>query len=483
MGWIGASILFYGVCGLLGGPTEGDASETVYGTWAVAHGSLACVYPPMDSHHLVDIADPFTLAAPLYPLITGAFAAIFRIGQSVPFPSSHQLGYRCINAFNAMFHWSVSSSAILPTVHLAYLVWPILVISVIALLRATGRTQKRWEPFTLSLLALTPPVAMCITYYFHPMDILAVALTLAGAASALSKRWFWAGVLLALAFASQQFALLVGVPLLVIIPASGRPRYVAGAILTAIIVDAPLIIATSGRAVKTVLLGSSRVGSDIRSRGGTVLWEVNMHGIPLFLVSRVLPILAAFGLAWWASRKLGTRMLSPVPFVSLIATCLVFRLVFEVNLFGYYFMATAVSLVILEVVTGQLRGSTFAWLALLTVALNPVHEGFVSNLTSWSLDLYEAIPIVLFVLMCGWVLYDAKNRHFRAYKFAWILIVLLTSESRLWGSNLPLIAVQFWFWQVILVPTAIALAITPLLATIKSSKVVSTSRLGVAVDR
>ncbi|MGH3733374.1 MAG: hypothetical protein ACRDVC_08390, partial [Acidimicrobiales bacterium] len=38
IGWFGASVVFYGLLALLGGPAEGDASETVYSTWSLAHG-------------------------------------------------------------------------------------------------------------------------------------------------------------------------------------------------------------------------------------------------------------------------------------------------------------------------------------------------------------------------------------------------------------------------------------------------------------
>src|ERR1019366_5894430 len=108
-----------------------------------------------------------------------------------------------------------------------------------------------------------------------------MVLILAGVACSLRSRWFWAGVLLGLACCAQQFAFPVGVPFLVIAPGRDRIRYVAGAII-----DIPLIVATSGRAIKTILLGSSRVGVINRLTGGTVLWETDYRGLPLFLLSR-----------------------------------------------------------------------------------------------------------------------------------------------------------------------------------------------------
>lgn len=470
MSWLGASVIFYGLVGLLGGPTEGDASENVYSTWSIAHGSLACAYPHLATYHFDNLANPFALTAPLYPLLTGGVSALLRIGHQVAFPSQSQFGANCGHAFAAMFHWSAKSGAILPTVRLSYLMWPILMAGVIALVRASGRGRRVWEPMALLLVACTPTVLMCLTYFFHPEDLLAMGLILAGVACSLRSRWFWAGVLLGLACCAQQFAFLVGVPFLVIAPGRDRIRYVAGAITAVAIIDIPLIVATSGRAIKTILLGSSRVGVINRSTGGTVLWETDYRGLPLFLLSRVAPIVASLVLAWWASRRLGPRLLRPVPLVSLVATSLAFRLVFEENLFGYYFMAVSVALLILEVAKGRMRGTVFAWLAMVTVAFNPVHPGFFSNMTGHAIDLYYALPIVVMAVVVATVVFDAACRRVRVYKILWIVVAAFTCESKLWGLSHTVFAVPHWLWQVVLVPIALVLAAKPLFSAISSSE-------------
>ena len=460
--WISSTILFLGVSAALGGPTEGDVAESVYGTWSVAHGNLACIYPPSGGHHLNELANPFAFTAPLYPLISGALAALLRIGHSVAFPSSAKLGPNCTKAFNAIFNWSAKSSAILPTIRLSYLVWPIMMIGVIALLRASGRGRTGWEPVGLFLVACAPPMQMCLSYYFHPQDLVAMGLLLVTAAFALKDRWFLAGLMLGLAFCSQQFALLVGVLLLVLVPSKSRKKYVAGALVAVAVIDVPIIIATAGRGIKTVLLGSSRVGSSIRSTGGTVLWETDLHGIPLFLVSRVLPIVFVAAFAWFVLVRVKSSVFRPEIFMSLFATALVTRLIFEENLFGYYFMATAVSLIILDVICGQVRGTLLAWLAVDTIAFNPVHLGIAANLTSWSIRLSDAIPIAVIAAFALAVGLDALNHRWRAYKLIALIAVALTSETSMFGISRPLFVPPFWLWQVILVPSAMALALGPL---------------------
>lgn len=463
MSWLGASAAFYGLSGVLGGPTESDAAESVYSTWSIAHGNLACAYPLAGNHHFSDITNPFALVAPLYPLISGGFAALLRIGHDVGFPSQHQLGPQCVNAFKSMLDWSGKSGAILPTIRLSYLVWPVLMAGIIALVRVSGRGRRGWEPLALFLVACTPQVLSCLTFYFHPQDLLAMGLILGGVACSLKKRWFWVGVLLGLAFCSQQFALLVIAPLIIIAPTQGRIRLGAGALLAAALVDVPLLVATSGRAARTILLGSSRVGLNIKSTGGTVLWEANLHGAILFVISRVAAVAVTMALAWWVSRRLGERLLSPIPLISLVAASLTIRLVFEENLFGYYFMAVAVALLVLDVAVGRIRGPLLAWIALVAAAFDPVHLGFVSNLTSWTVTLYNAIPIALLAAMVVSVAYDAAVRRVHLYKVMWIIVVAVTCESRVWGLNHSIIHVPNWLWQVVLVPLALGLALAPLL--------------------
>jgi len=466
--WLGATAVFFGFSVLLGGPSEGDVAESVYGTWSVAHGNLGCVYPVATVNHLNDLANPFALAAPLYPLVSGFAATLTRIGHAVAFPSARQLGPQCDRAFNALFTWSVKSSAILPTIRLSYFVWPVLMVGVIALVRASGRGRRGWEPLALFLVACTPPAVMCLTYYFHPQDLLAMGLVLVGVARFLKRKWFWAGVFVGLAFCSQQFALLVAAPLVVIAPGRERIRFLLGALCAIVIIDVPLLVATSGRAVKTILFGSSRAGANIRSRGGTVLWEANLHGVLLFVISRVVPVVASMALAWWASRRLGARLLSPVPVISLVVTSLTTRLVFEVNSFGYYFMAAAIGLIVLDVAGGRIRGPMIAWLALVTLAFNPVHAGFVSNLTGWSLRLHAVFPIVLFAVAVAAVMLDAVWRRIRLYKVVWVVVAALTGESQIWGLKHSVIQVSNWTWQLVLVPTALALAVSPLVNIVKS---------------
>jgi len=60
----------------------------------------------------------------------------------------------------------------------------------------------------------------------------------------------------------------------------------------------------------------------------TLIGLIPIHGL-LLIESRILPIVLAVMLAWWATRRLGSSVLEPLPLVSLIATSLGLRLVFD----------------------------------------------------------------------------------------------------------------------------------------------------------
>jgi hypothetical protein len=349
----------------------------------------------------------------------------------------------------AMAQWAVRSGALLPTIRLGYLSWLVLMAGVVAFLRASGRGRCGWEPTVLLLLACIPAVSMPLLEAFHPQDILAMGFVLAGLACVLRDRWLWASVMLALAVTSQQFALLVLVPLVVVAPSNRRYRFAGGVIVASTLILVPVIAVTSGRALSAVLIGSGNAFAV----GNTVLGEMNLHGSLLVGLSRGLPIVLAIVLAWWAVRRLGPVVLEPVYLASLIATSLSLRLIFEQILFGYYFMALAVSLVLLDVVRGRISGALVAWLALVTLAFFP---------SSWGLEARRYLPISLMAVALLLILGDALRGRIRWYLVAWLACAA--------GAFLqfPLTSLPFrhafpiWLWQVVLVVTGVVLSARPL---------------------
>jgi hypothetical protein len=398
VGWVAASAVFIGLVYLFGGPTYNDADVTVFTTWSIGHGHMACAYLPSGV-----LGYPPT--APVYPIFAAAASALFHIGHSLPFPNSLQLGNHCVTATASITQWALHSGAVDPTLRIGFVGWIVLAVGAIMIFRASGRGRCGWELVGLVLLACLPPVSMCLAEYFHPQDLVAMGLILMGLANALQGRWIWTGILIGAALSTQQFAILVFVPLLAIVPRPRLPHFIGGAIAAAAVIDIPLAILSSGRAIVGEL-----VGTGASSYLNTVLDLLHLHGSALYVLSRGMPIVLALVLAWWATEQLGPDILKPVPLISVMATALTFRLVFEVNFWGYYMMAVAVMLATLDVVRGRFRVSLLIWLFLM-------------------------------------VLVSLKGGLVNGPRFP------------SWLPN--------WIWQVVFVPSALALASSPLISLVR----------------
>jgi hypothetical protein len=376
LGWLAASVLFVALVMLLGGPTPTDSMESTFTVQAIGHGQLSCAYPSGNT-----VGFPFI--APLYPLLSGGVEALTRIGHNVGFPSPSALGPNCSTAMRyAHIYGSV------PTLWIGFLGWIALMAGVIAVLRACGRGRCGWELAAVILIACLPPACMTLSEFFHPQDMLAMGLTLGGLALVRRDAWVWAGVLLGLAITSQQFALLVLAPLVVVAPRNRRIRFVGSAIACAALIDVPMVAITSGRALRSAILGSD----DGATAARTLIGVIPIHG-PLLIESRLLPIILAMMLAWWATRRLGSSVLGPLPLVSLIATSLSFRLVFDQYLYGYYFMALAVALVLLDVIRGRISMYLVGWLALVALAFDALPWGFDPLSTGIPLWIWQIVLV------------------------------------------------------------------------------------------
>ncbi len=399
--WVVATAVFIGVTTLLGGLTQLDALLSTYSSWLIAHGNVACAYPPGSSVY-------FPLTAPLYPVVAGGLAALFRVGHGIPFPNQAALGHSCLNWLAPMTRWSNHAHALTPTLRFGYLGWFALAAGIVAVIRSSGRGRNGWEPAALICVACTPPVFICLTGFFHPQDLLAMGLILLAVSCAQRNAWMWAGMLIGLAFASQQFALLAAGLLFVLVPAKRRLAFSLSSLATVAVIVVPLVALSSGRALRVALTGSGGGGSVAHS----IPWELHLTGSAANDVLRALPVIAAMGLALWARRRLSNAVMEPVVLLSLLATTLALRLVFDGALYGYYFMASAVAIVLLDFVRRTFRIEVILWLALVALVFSPVP----------------------------------------------------------WGHDPLTYSVHVWVWQLVLVPPTVALAISPLVARIKRQR-------------
>ncbi len=461
-----ATAAFFGMIALLGGPSARDSSESSFATWATAHGQLACAYAPATpvTQTFLPQYQVGPQTAPLWPLVSGGIASLTKLGHDVPFPSIHQLGVRCDDAYTAIYGWAEASRALLPTTGIGYAAWFALVAGVVAVLRAIGRGGTRWEALGVLLVGLTPAVWMPVLDYYHPEDLLAVGLMLGGLACFARRNWGWSGLLLGLAVTSQQFALLALVPLVVAAPARARWRLLVAAGAAWALVSLPVVAATSGRALGAVVFGTGNAATF----GGTLLWETGVRGNALTFFSRIVPIILAAVIAWWVVRRVGPRVLQPVPLVSLVATCVSLRLVFEKGLFDYKFMALAVMLIVLAITQRRITGRLVVWLALVPLAFNPVPTGLAVNARSWGFDAtsgFEVACILAGLLLVAW---DASRRRVRWYLVAGVVLALCAFVHRPPMIDSVRAPFAVWFWQLVLVGSGVVMAAGPLVSLVRA---------------
>lgn len=123
-------------------------------------------------------------------------------------------------------------------------------------------------------------------------------------------------------------------------------------------------------------------------------------------------MIAVVGLALWARRRLSNAVMEPAVLLSLLATAMALRLVFSGGLYGYYFMASAVAIVLLDFVRRTFRIEVILWLALVALVFSP-------------------LP---------------------------------------WGHDRLTYGVHMWVWQLVLVPPTVALTISPLIGRIRRQR-------------
>jgi hypothetical protein len=455
LGWIASTLLFVGIVQALGGPAPTDSQQSAGSTLAIAHGQMRCAFP-----------DGPQLTAPLYPFLSGGVAAAIGLGHGAAFPSGTALGAHCDKAFSAIDEWTGHTHALLDLLRIGYMGWLFLLTGLVIFLRTVGRGRSRWEPATLLLAACLPPVWLTLESSFHPQDLIALGLALCAMAFALRKSWVIAGVFIALAVFSQQFAVLIAVPVLFLAPAERRWAFLGGAAGTAAIALLLLFLEASSRAV-----GSAFIGTGNTSTSDTLLMTLHLHGAPLVVLSRLAPVLVSIVLSWFVVRRFGPEF-GPATLLSLVGLSLSLRLVFEQAIYGYYFMALVVLLLLLDVVVGHIRASFVAWLLMLTAT-------YLAGPTTTFVQLYRVAwgphaqywitPIIGVIALV--MIFFLLRRHAPS-KDVLVWVALLAGAILVWPLARDPLSwhLSQMFWQVVLVPCGIALAGAPLLTQFQETR-------------
>ena len=96
--------------------------------------------------------------------------------------------------------------------------------------------------------------------------------------------------------------------------------------------------------------------------------------------------------AWWRSRG---RLLAPAPLIGLSLACLATRLVFEISLLNYYFLAVGVALLMLDFTRRRLPVWSVVWIVATRYGLTPIAPHAPLVLTAILFLVAALVPIVL----------------------------------------------------------------------------------------
>ena len=444
------------------GPALGDASLSIFTTWLIAHANLACAYPAkLTSPHTYVTS---VLTSPLYPMIAAAFVYILRIGHGVPFPNAAEIGHACANTYTALDTWANNAYALQPTLWIGMVSWVALVVALFVYLKVNGDFTRR-RAVVLIVGALGAPVYLALMIYFHPQDLLALSFIVFSLVGAARERWLMAGIAIGLGLLSQQFVVLAAIPLLFACPRRYLARFLLGAVVGAVPIGLILLAATSGSAILPIILGSDRVipgaGASVVSQGGSWLWELHLHGAAAFFAARVLPVAASLFVSLWARRRWDV-VSRPETLVALVGLSLSMRLVFEQNIFSYYFVGVFVMLVLVAATLKSRVDLIALWIAVHFVGFETMQH--VTRLWSFRVTpSYDRIPAWgLVVILLGLTILNLRERRVILYQPVGLVIVVMTSHSLLWGLNPAAASVPYWFLQLLLVPWAIALFVDAL---------------------
>jgi hypothetical protein len=372
---LGAAAVFFVILLVRGGPNpaETDAHAVTLPTTAISDGALR------SAEQATLVPNP-----PGYPLLMSPVVLVFRpwIGaprwcDDKPFPdiASPQIA----RYFRSVLDPCSAQSTAAPSLRrpswyrsqalLVILAWAVLAGGGVLLMRAAGMGMGFEESLLVVGLALLPASTDAVAQSFHPQDLMSVGFSCAGMAQALRRRWVLVGLAFGAAFLCKQFAILPFVAVLAAAP-SWRDRgrsflpalgLVAAGVLPFYVADP----ADTLHAMSAVYVAGVNV-----VKTSTVLGLLGIDEHLKLEIARDAPLVGAVILASWARWRRPDGLLAPAPLVGLALACLALRLVFEVSILDYYYLAVGAVLLVLDFVRGRVPVLAAAWIVATRYGLN-----------------------------------------------------------------------------------------------------------------
>jgi len=394
-----AALVFVFIMFARGGPNpaENDAHAVTYPTTAISHGQFRTAEQ-----------DTFVPNPPGYPLLVAPLLIVLHPWIASPrwcddkaIPEILRQGpgslfYRSLLVPCADQHPTRRHKPLPPWYRsqaiLALSAWLVLELGAVALLRSSGRGRSAAELALVVCLAVLPAASDTIVQSFHPQDLMSVGFSCAALSQALRRRWVVVGALFGLAFLCKQFALLPLVAVLAAAPRwTDRARVLIPAAGVAALGVLPFYVADPVDTVHALTAVYAQ-GAGV-TISPTVLGMLDIAEAPKLELARDTPILASAVLALWAWWRARPRLLEPAPLVGLALACLATRLVFEVSILEYYFLAVGAFLLLLDFVLGRPPIWSVGWIVATRYGLTSFDAGPHTWLTAAVFLALSLVPL------------------------------------------------------------------------------------------
>ena len=362
IGTLGAVSLFFVAIWALGSPAIGDSSVVLPNAFLVAHGDFSCAFSTSITGGN---------AAPLTAVLLGLALVISRVSFAAPFPGPSALGPHCATAIQAVNSWqSAHATALHQVLWVAAGVWLVVAFGVWRVIVVAGYGGTVRELFSLYVVALLPTAWMSLSSLFHPQDLMAAGFVFAAMASRYRDNYVTAGILLALSFLSQQYALLPALALIVMAPSLRQAlKLLASFGVTVIALGGVFLVSFGSETLRALTTGTATTFL----RTDSLFAEIGLSNTQALYVARVAPfVLTAAFCWWWRQRKLSTDLAG---IMLVVCAALASRLLVEENIFGYYFFPLTLGLTLFDVITQKLRLTTVLLVAGTVLAFYPFPFG------------------------------------------------------------------------------------------------------------
>lgn len=260
------------------------------------------------------------------------------------------------------------------------------------------RGRPSYQCTAVGGLVLVNPMTFNALQAGHPEEILAASLSVGAVVGALEAKTVWAVVLLGLALATKQWAVIAVIPTLLAAPSARRPLLLGGAAAVGLVLLAPFVLGDPSAFLQRNVLDAGSTSTVAYtftvwrpfSEGGVGLPEwVGLISHPLIIC---LPV--PLGYLYW--RRRGSRR--PEDILLLLALLFLLRAVLDPVNNGYYHLPFIVSLLVYEgLATRGLPRLTLLSLAVLWVDIHLVWTSGDYGLTN-AVYLLWALPFAAYLL-------------------------------------------------------------------------------------